>query len=126
MISLKTCGVISAKYNLKEGKLSDYWAQEMIGADLLKQDLEAADPLPEDKPLVSVFDDPGLIQHDEKVKSLISDESPVSILPKLTEQQMSEFKTLHSSDYVKAVDHFLTPIPLVGKVKKTFFHSFFY
>ena len=39
----------------KGGALPDYWAQEMIGADLLKKENESAPP-PKKKPFVQLFD----------------------------------------------------------------------
>ena len=35
---------IPSQVDLFEGKLSDYWAQEMIGADLLREELNQVTP----------------------------------------------------------------------------------
>ena len=78
----ESCSVASTQFDLLDGQLSDYWAQEMIGADLLKEELEEADPV--GKHLVEVFDVPPT--HDVKVRNLISDEGDHSVLPELGDQ----------------------------------------
>lgn len=52
----ESCELLPTEHQLKDGKLTDYWAQEMIGADLLREEIKKAPPLPEDKFLVAVFD----------------------------------------------------------------------
>lgn len=91
-INLKNCNILTSEYQLKEGKLSDFWAQEIIGADLLKEELKQAAPLPENKYLISVFDSNNgalTIDHDVRVKNLITDSGPHSVLPQLTETQVT-------------------------------------
>ena len=80
--NLRTCNAVSTNFNLSKGNLSDYWAQEMIGADLLKKELEGVDPVT--KRLVEVFDVPPT--HDVGVRNLVSDEGPHSVLPELEDQ----------------------------------------
>ena len=61
--------------------MSDYWGQERIGADLLKEELQKVPPI--QKHLVAVFDNPQDI-HDIKVKNLISNKGKHSVLPEMT------------------------------------------
>ena len=67
--------------NVLTGNLSDYWAQELIGSDLLKEELENI-PLPERENWIAVFDSPA-DDHNIHVKNLISDEGPHAVLPEL-------------------------------------------
>ena len=60
--------------------LPTYWAQEMIGADLLREKLKKAKPV--EKHLVAVFDSPKR-NHDVKVRNLISGEGKQAVLPEL-------------------------------------------
>ena len=100
--NLKTCGIVSGKFGLRgwpergadlrfgrevteeEAELSDYWAQEMIGADLLKEEVNKVSP-PSKKHFVAVFDDSSerYGRHDIGVKNLISDEGKHSVLPEI-------------------------------------------
>ena len=82
-LNLKTCNLVSFELNLKEGQLSDYWAQELTGSDLLREELEKK-PVP-DKNLVAVFDLNITWEnypHGDMVKNLISGEGPQAVLPK--------------------------------------------
>ena len=39
--NIRECSLVSTDtYNFKNGKLADYWAQELIGSDLLREELE--------------------------------------------------------------------------------------
>ena len=76
---LRSCDIVSASFGLQSGKLSDYWAQRMIGSDLIKEELEQADPIGK-KELVRVFDT-RTRKHHEKVSNLISDDGDHSVLP---------------------------------------------
>ena len=80
---VKSCKIFSSNLGLSEGRLSDYWAQEMIGSDLLKKELEKLPPV--GKHLVSVLDDTSERhnRHDVGVKNLISDEGKNAVLPEL-------------------------------------------
>ncbi len=72
----------SNKFNLKGGKLSDYWAQRAIGADLSKE-LLLSTPLPKNN-LVAVFDGPPKItDHGILVRNLISGFGQQAVLPEL-------------------------------------------
>ena len=85
-VTLKSCGILKSEHNLKDGALTDYWAQEMIGSDLLNQDTQKAPPLKEDIHLVSVWDGEG---HGDLVAHLISGKGPSASLPPLTEFQFT-------------------------------------
>ena len=52
--------------------MSDYWAKELIGADLLREDLENTAG-PDKDNFISMFDLPES-EHDARVKHLISDD----------------------------------------------------
>ena len=76
---LRSCDIVSVSFGLQSGKLSDYWAQRMIGSDLIKEELEQMDPVGK-KELVRVFD-ARTRDHYAKVSNLISDDGDHSILP---------------------------------------------
>ena len=76
---LRSCNFVSSEVGLFEDQLSDYWAQEMVGSDLLKEELKKTSPV--EKHLVEVFDVPP--SHDIKVRNLISDEGAHSVLPEI-------------------------------------------
>ena len=99
----EACELLSSKHQLKDGKLTDYWAQEMIGADLLKEEIEKAPPLPEDKFLVAVFDSPSN-DHNIHVQNLISHDGEQAVLPKLNDSQIQFFQTSGSSQYMDVVE----------------------
>ena len=109
--SLKSCRILTSKHRLKQGRLSDYWAQEMIGADLLKELLKKAPPLPPDFHFVSVWDTEfKTAQHGDFVKNLITDSGPHSLLPPLLEKQLSFFPVW--ARYEKALKQLLNNLPL--------------
>ena len=82
--STKTCDLIPNKQNLMGGKLSDYWAQELIGSDLVREELEKTDP-PDIENWIAVFDSKAR-DHNIHVKNLISDEGRHAVLPKIREK----------------------------------------
>ena len=88
-INIRTCKLLSYKQNLMDGQLSDYWAQEMIGSDLLREDLESASA-PKRPNWISVFDTG---QHGTAVKNLISDKGLHAVLPKLENEIAPFFDT---------------------------------
>ena len=102
------CELAESKHKLKDGKLTDYWAQEMVGADLLKEELEKASPLPEDKHLVAVFDSPE-DNHNIYVQNIISHEGPQAVLPTLNSSQLKYFQTSLSSEYMDAAEALSSP-----------------
>ena len=117
--NLRTCGIVTATKNLNKGRLSDYWAQEMIGSDLLREELKdelKKNPLPEDKVVVAIFDSEKLNRdqeddldikkfHNMLVTNLISGDGPHAILPKLKKGHIRSFYTLWSPQYSSAVRH---------------------
>ena len=102
-LNIRTCGLISDKRKLMKGSLSDYWAQELIGSDLLREQLEKTPP-PDQEDWIAVFD---YLKGDHKiaVKNLISDEALHAVLPELGERKIPFLDTggIHQShaDYVK-------------------------
>ena len=85
-LDIKTCDIVSGKLGLMEGKLSDYWAQELIGSDLLREELEKTPP-PDIENWIAVFDSTGN-GHNIRVKNLISDEDLHAVLPELGERKV--------------------------------------
>ena len=82
-VSKKSCELFSTQYQLdNHSSISDYWALEMVGADLLREELEKAPPLPEDKLLIALFDVP-IEKHYEYMSSIISHEGPQAVTPPL-------------------------------------------
>ncbi len=93
-LNIRNCKIVSDKLNLKAGKLSDYWAQRAIGADLSKEVLLSTSP-PKNN-LVAVFDTPIIEKevlkskgktpksyHGIFVKNLISGSDQQAVLPEL-------------------------------------------
>ena len=78
-LDIKTCDIVSGKLGLMKGKLSDYWAQELIGSDLLREELEKTPP-PDIENWIAVFDTKKN-GHNIGVKNLISDEDLHPVLP---------------------------------------------
>ena len=86
-LDIKTCNIVSGKLGLMKGKLSDYWAQELIGSDLLREELEKTPP-PDIENWIAVFDAKDEDHHDIGVKNLISDEALHAVLPELGERKV--------------------------------------
>ena len=87
-LDIRTCDIVSSKLGLMYGMLSDYWAQELIGSDLLREELEKSPP-PDIENWIAVFDTTKKDYHNIKVKNLISDEALHSVLPELGERKVS-------------------------------------
>lgn len=104
--NVKSCNIVPSqlrgRYEYKG--LSDYWAQEKIGSDLMKEELKNA-PRPK-KHLVSVWDSPYSQRHDVGVKNLISGSGRQAVLPPLDNKNMTKFKTPYYSDYLRTASHF--------------------
>ena len=111
-----SCELAESKHKLKDGKLTDYWAQEMIGADLLREEIEKAPPLPEDKHLVAVFDSL-LGSHNTYVQNIISHKGPQAVLPALNSSQLKFFHTHWNSDYMEAAETLSSPKESTQNVK---------
>ena len=108
----ETCELIPSKHKLMNSTLSDYWAQELIGADLLREELEKVPP-PEKKNYIAVFDtregnhaQNDLDSHAVGVKNLISDEGMHAVLPEL-KNQVPVFETNFVSKYLSTADTLL-------------------
>ena len=103
----ESCKLLSSKQKLKDGKLTDYWAQEMIGADLLREEIEKAPPLLKDKLFIAVFDAATWrLRHDVLVQSLISHKDPQAVLPVLSPSQMKYFSVASPANYMDVVENF--------------------
>ena len=85
---------------LKHGKLSFYWAQELIGSDLLRQELKDVSGLPEN--FIAVFDTgdnkKACASHANKVENIISDSGRHAILPELGDR-IKFYSTNWPQDY---------------------------
>ena len=100
--SEESCELLPVQHQLKDGKLTDYWAQEMVGADLLREEIEKAKPLPEDKFLIAVFDTPKQY-HNIHVQNIISHKGPQAVLPPLSSPHLQHFTVGNPSQYTDAV-----------------------
>ena len=98
-LNIRTCNVLSCTESSKElscehqagGELSDYWAQELIGSDLLREELKKT-PAPEIENWIAVFDS-RIGNHNILVKNLISDEGLHAVLPELRGEKVSRLNT---------------------------------
>ena len=87
-VSVGTCELIPAKQKLlMNGTLSDYWAQELTGSDLLREELKKTDP-PDIENWIAVFDSRDE-NHNIHVSNLILDEGNHAVLPELTDRKTS-------------------------------------
>ena len=107
-LPVESCEILPTKHNLKDGTLTDYWAQEMVGADLLREEIEKAMSLPEDKFLIAVFDNnKEYNNHAVYVENIISHKGPQAILPSLNSLQLHHFPT-NSLSYMETVNQLKT------------------
>ena len=104
------CNILTSEYQLKEGKLSDYWAQELIGSDLLREELEKT-PAPEMTNWLAVFDNQRS-KHNIPVKNLISDEGFHAVLPELGDEIVSFFQVGSEREYKRTLSLFETDPPV--------------
>ena len=103
--NIKNCNIVPSKFNLYGGSLSDYWAQDRVGADLLKEELKKAPPIK--KHLVAIYDTPSNpIEHDIGVKNLISGSGRQATLPPLG-NNMTNSNVTFSSYYLEHSQRFL-------------------
>ena len=103
-LDIKTCDIVSGKLDLMKGKLSDYWAQELIGSDLLREELEKTPP-PDIENWISVFDSTRQ-DHNISVKNLISDEVLHAVLPELGERKVPFLDTHPRNRNFLSLDEF--------------------
>lgn len=116
--NLRTCNIVPHALNRyhafsytqkKDSPLSDYWAQEMIGADLLKKEMQDLPPIK--KHFIQLFDvniPEGSAGHDHIVQNLISDDGKHSVLPELGGNSIGINHTHTTGDMVKYSDEMLT------------------
>ena len=101
--NIRTCNTVSSEFDLLNEQLSDYWAQEMVGSDLLKEKLKQITPI--EKNLAEIFDMPP--GHDVSVRNLISDEGKHSVLPEMGDRVgITHIQT--NSRVLQAADRLLT------------------
>ena len=105
---IRTCNLISHKRELMDGDLSDYWAQEMTGADLLRKELEKIS-LPQRKNWIAAFDTPGQDRHDISVKNIISGDGPQAVLPELSNTAVHD--TTDNDQYKSVFADYQTQFP---------------
>ena len=84
-----------SRQDIEENRLSDYWAQELIGVDLLKEELEK-EPVPHLENFIGIFDAKNsdgleLYLHGVSVKNLFSGNGPHAVLPALDNKMISQF-----------------------------------
>ena len=113
-LDIRTCKVISYKRHLMGGRLSDYWAQELIGSDLLREELKKTSP-PERPNWIAVFDSRE-DDHNVHVKNLISDEEFHdkdfhAVLPELGDKTAPFFQTKGAKEYESVLSLFETGFP---------------
>ena len=114
--NVRTCTVLSSNFNLgkeknQRGTLPDYWAQKMVGADFLKEEIKSA-PSVNKKPFVQLFDSNKQGRHDEYVKQIISGRGKQSVLPELGEG-IRTFETNYLGDYSKHTERLLNHVDKV-------------
>ena len=108
--NVRSCNIVSSQLNL--GSIGDYWAQERVGSDLLKEELKKAPPVK--KHLVAVFDTPYKNRHDMGVRNIISGSGPQAVLPPLGNNMTYSDVTIsshyldHSSHLLKTADKICT------------------
>ncbi len=95
--NVNTCELVASKLKLKKGQLSDYWAQELIGSDLLRKEFEKV-PIPKKENFITVIEfGDSEDRHMNLVKNLISDEGSHAILPRL-EGKSSKWNKIKKTD----------------------------
>ncbi len=127
---ISKCNLVKSSGYL-QSRLSDYWAQELIGADLLKEELKKLPP-PKKNNFVTTLDSP-LKDHYIHVNNLISDKGPHAVLPQLKREQNPLYGSLiHIGDvlYVTATSFFEKPPSFVNHSmywhsrSRTLYHTF--
>ena len=82
-LNIKSCNIVASHENLMDGSLSDYWAQELIGSDLLREELIKT-PHPDIENWIAVYDVGADHSHSILVSNLISDNRSQAVLPGLS------------------------------------------
>ena len=108
--NIKTCNIVSSQLNLEQWsgyyKSSDYWAQEMIGADLVREDLKLYPPIAK-IPFVAVFDNLSN-EHGNNVKNLISGRGHQAVLPDVKESIKIHHTASYGSTSLDVINKILT------------------
>lgn len=111
-VSSSVCEITPSERELKGGTLSDFWAQELTGADLVREELKNTPALPENYNLVAVFDDfnkgndEAMLttdNHGVLVGNLISSEERQAVLPALHPTQINNFEYMSLSASVDTI-----------------------
>ena len=108
-LNIKTCQTVASSHDVKGGTLSDHWAQELTGSDLVREILEKT-PAPSDKKIsVAVLDIdlrredgynvPEDIVHGTPVRKLIQDSGPQAVLPETDPPLIRYFNNIGESDF---------------------------
>ena len=108
-LNTRTCNLLSHKEKLMDVTLSDYWAQELIGSDLLREELKKTSP-PKRPNWIAIFDSQRG-NHNIHVRNLISDEGLHAILPELGDRTASFFQTKRAEQYNSTLSLFETGFP---------------
>lgn len=101
--NIRTCNLVPHEQQLMDGKLSDYWAQELIGSDLLREELDKV-PHPLIPNWIMVFDRQ-IEDHSIRVMKLISDNGPQAVLPTMEVDTVIPYMTNFVTDDMSVVDH---------------------
>ena len=110
-LNIRTCNLLSCQKkskreiscnHLMKGTLSDYWAQELIGSDLLREELKKAS-VPEVNNLIAVVD-LDVINHMTRVKNLISNEGSHAVLPALKNEKILSTQAGFAGDYINLAE----------------------
>ena len=108
-LNIRTCNLISHEQKLIDGKLSDYWAQELIGSDLLREELEKTPP-PKIPNWIAIFDSQE-DDHNVHVRNLIVDNKLHAILPEIVDKKIPFFRTEEPKEYKNVLSVFETGFP---------------
>ena len=101
---LRTCGILTNLLSLKDGKLSDHWAQEMIGTDLLKETIQQTNrPPPRNENFLTVLDSTHEY-HTFHVSSLMSGQGKSAVLPEMEKQQVISARASYADDYLNVYE----------------------
>ncbi len=102
------CSLVESELKLLDGFLSDYWAQELIGSDLLREDLKQYDPPSRSLAIFDDFADGIPSSHGFLVKALITNRGKQAILP-LSQKQNVKIHPMYSKEgfeFIKVVNSY--------------------
>ena len=99
-----TCTLFPSQKKFKNGHLSDFWAQELIGVDLVHLELENL-PLFQKKNWIAVFETHITIPHRFHVQNVISNSNfRQAVLPSLDENQITAYSSKTEEEFQQAVE----------------------